>query len=133
MNIDITLYHNGYHGDLNETFLIGDVDENGKRLVSCAKKCLDTAIEACKPGLLYRDIGNIIQKVADAEGFSVVRTYCGHGINKVFHGPPTIPHYAGSRAVGTLKQGHIFTIEPMINEGRFFYFFRRLARRSLAG
>ncbi len=70
-----------------------------------------------KPGASYRDLGNCITKVAEADGFSVVRTYCGHGIGTLFHSSPSVPHYAHNKAVGIMKPGHIFTIEPMINEG----------------
>ena len=70
-----------------------------------------------RPGVKYRDIGKVIQKHATANGFSVVRTFCGHGINSSFHTNPTVPHYAGNRALGVMKAGHTFTIEPMINVG----------------
>ena len=76
------------------------------------------AIEECvKPGVKYREVGNIIQKHAQSEGFSVVRSYCGHGIHKLFHCAPNVPHYAKNKAVGVMKPGHAFTIEPMISEG----------------
>ena len=71
-----------------------------------------------KPGVKYRDVGNVIQKHAQSEGFSVVRSYCGHGIHKLFHCAPNVPHYAKNKAVGVMKQGHAFTIEPMINQGK---------------
>lgn len=70
-----------------------------------------------KPGTLYRDLGDCIQKIAEQDGFSVVRTYCGHGINSLFHAAPNVPHYAKNKAVGVMKAGHTFTIEPMISEG----------------
>lgn len=70
-----------------------------------------------KPGIRYRELGNIIQKHAQANGFSVVRSYCGHGIHKLFHTAPNVPHYAKNKAVGVMKPGHVFTIEPMICEG----------------
>ena len=66
---------------------------------------------------MYRNLGNTIQKVADADGFSVVKTYCGHGINSLFHSAPNVPHYAKNKAVGIMQPGHTFTIEPMISEG----------------
>jgi len=66
---------------------------------------------------MYREVGNVISKHAQGQGFSVVRSYCGHGIGKLFHCAPNVPHYAKNKAVGTMKPGHIFTIEPMINEG----------------
>ncbi|XP_071470624.1 methionine aminopeptidase 1 isoform X6 [Marmota flaviventris] len=117
MTMDITLYRNGYHGDLNETFFVGDVDEGARKLVQTTYECLMQAIDAVKPGVRYRELGNIIQKHAQANGFSVVRSYCGHGIHKLFHTAPNVPHYAKNKAVGVMKSGHVFTIEPMICEG----------------
>merc|ERR1712137_252950 len=117
VNIDITLYHNGFHGDLNATYFVGNVDEESKKLVRVARECLDKAIAACRPGTLYRDIGGIVSSHAQANGLSVVKTYCGHGIGRLFHTNPTVPHYAKNKAVGMMKPGHIFTIEPMINMG----------------
>ncbi|KAL4641625.1 methionine aminopeptidase 1 [Arapaima gigas] len=117
LNVDITVYRNGYHGDLNETFFVGDVDEGAKKLVQTTYECLMQAIDSVKPGVRYRELGNIIQKHAQANGFSVVRSYCGHGIHKLFHTAPNVPHYAKNKAVGVMKPGHVFTIEPMICEG----------------
>lgn len=117
VNVDITVYYNGYHGDLNETFFVGNVDERSKKLVRVSYECLDLAIKEVKPGVRYRDIGSVIQKHAQSNGFSVVRSYCGHGIHQLFHTSPSVPHYAKNKAVGIMKPGHCFTIEPMINEG----------------
>jgi len=111
------VYHRGFHGDLNETFLIGEVSPEAKKLVQATWECLQNAIKMVKPGVKYRDVGNVIQKHAQANGFSVVRSYCGHGINRLFHTAPSIPHYAKNKAVGVMKPGHSFTIEPMISEG----------------
>ncbi|KAJ3050079.1 Methionine aminopeptidase 1 [Rhizophlyctis rosea] len=119
VNLDISLYHDGFHSDLNETYCVGNVDEKGRKLVDVTRECLWKAIGLVKPGTLYRDVGEVIQKHAEANGFSVVRQYCGHGINKLFHPPPQIPHYKKNKAVGVMKPGHTFTIEPMICEGRF--------------
>ncbi|KAI3367911.1 hypothetical protein L3Q82_026741, partial [Scortum barcoo] len=117
LNVDITVYHNGFHGDLNETFYVGEVDEEAKKLVQTTYECLMQAIDSVKPGIRYRELGNIIQKHAQANGFSVVRSYCGHGIHRLFHTAPNVPHYAKNKAVGVMKPGHVFTIEPMICEG----------------
>lgn len=119
VNIDITLYHNGYHGDINEMFFVGEVDEEGKRLVKCAYECMMQSIEECaRPGKMYKNIGTVISRRADKDGFAVVREYCGHGIGMLFHTQPNVPHYAGNKAVGTIKANHIFTVEPMINIGK---------------
>ncbi|KAF7266901.1 hypothetical protein GWI33_019829 [Rhynchophorus ferrugineus] len=118
-NVDVTVYHRGFHGDLNETFFVGNVNDKVKNLVKVTHECLMKAIEIVKPGEKYREIGNVIQKHAQTHGFSVVRSYCGHGIHRLFHTAPNVPHYAKNRAVGVIKPGHCFTIEPMISVGTF--------------
>ena len=117
LNVDVTAYIYGYHGDLNETVLIGDVDDESKHLCMTAYKCLQRGIETVKPGARYRDIGEEVTKVATQRKCSVVKSYCGHGIGTLFHCAPNIPHYAKNKAVGSMKEGHVFTIEPMINAG----------------
>ncbi|XP_013139063.1 PREDICTED: methionine aminopeptidase 1 isoform X1 [Papilio polytes] len=116
-NVDVTVYHRGFHGDLNETFFVGTILESSRKLVQVTYECLEKAINIVKPGEKYREIGNVIQKHAQANGLSVVRSYCGHGIHRLFHTAPNVPHYAKNKAVGVMKPGHCFTIEPMINEG----------------
>ena len=120
LNIDVTLYHQGYHGDLNETYYVGDrarADPETVRVVETARECLEAAVALVKPGMLFRDPGTIIEKHARARCCTVVKTYCGHGINQLFHCAPSIPHYAKNKAVGTAKPGMCFTIEPMISLG----------------
>ncbi|KAL0934754.1 methionine aminopeptidase [Colletotrichum truncatum] len=122
LNIDVTLYFEGYHGDLNETYYVGDrakADPDAVRVVEAARDCLDAAIAAVKPGTLIREFGNIIEKIAKERNCSVIRTYCGHGINKLFHCPPNVPHYAKNKQVGECKPGMTFTIEPMIALGKY--------------
>uniref|UniRef100_A0A182JYB7 Methionine aminopeptidase n=1 Tax=Anopheles christyi TaxID=43041 RepID=A0A182JYB7_9DIPT len=116
-NVDVTVYHRGFHGDLNETFFVGNVKEQHKKLVQVTYEALMKAIDIVKPGERYREIGNVIQKHVHAHGFSVVKSYCGHGIHRLFHTAPNVPHYAKNSAVGVMKPGHCFTIEPMISEG----------------
>lgn len=117
-NIDVTVYHRGFHGDLNETILCGDkVAEEDRKLVQVTHECLMQAIQMVKPGVKYRDLGNVIQKHASANGFSVVKHFTGHGIHRLFHTAPNVPHYAKNKAIGVMKAGHTFTIEPMINAG----------------
>jgi len=116
-NVDVTVYHHGFHGDLNETFFVGNVSEKHKKLVQVTYDALCKAIEIVRPGEKYREIGNVIQKYVTPHGFSVVRSYCGHGIHRVFHTAPNVPHYAKNSAVGIMKAGNCFTIEPMISEG----------------
>ncbi|PBP27615.1 methionine aminopeptidase [Diplocarpon rosae] len=122
LNIDVTLYHGGYHGDLNETYYIGDkakADPDSVRVVEAARESLNEAIKAVKPGGLFREFGNIIEKYAKSKKCSVIRAYCGHGINDKFHCAPNIPHYAKNKAVGAAKEGMCFTIEPMIALGSY--------------
>ncbi|KAH9224339.1 peptidase M24, structural domain-containing protein [Leptodontidium sp. 2 PMI_412] len=122
LNIDVTLYHGGYHGDLNETYYIGDkakADPDNVRVVEAARESLNEAIKAVKPGGLFREYGNIIEKHCKSKKCSVIRTYCGHGINSLFHCSPNIPHYAKNKAVGAAKEGMCFTIEPMVALGTY--------------
>ncbi|XP_057980012.1 methionine aminopeptidase 1A isoform X2 [Malania oleifera] len=115
VNIDVTVYYKGVHGDLNETYFVGNVDEASRHLVRCTYECLEKAISIVKPGGRFREIGEVINRHALMSGFSVVRSYCGHGIGELFHCAPNIPHYARNKAVGVMKAGQTFTIEPMIN------------------
>jgi methionyl aminopeptidase len=117
VNLDVSIYYNGFHADLNETFFIGDCDEDSHRLVRTAYNALQEAAKMIRPGTLYRDLGNSIHAEAVKNNCSVVTTYCGHGVGQLFHGPPKIPHYRKSKAVGIMKPGHVFTVEPMINLG----------------
>jgi len=117
VNIDVTLYHKGFHGDLNETYYVGTPSSSSTRVVETARDCLNAAIELVKPGMLFRDPGNVIEPLAKARGCSIVRTYCGHGINQLFHCTPNVPHYSKNKAVGVAKKGMCFTIEPMVNLG----------------
>ncbi|KAI4527840.1 methionine aminopeptidase [Schizophyllum commune Tattone D] len=117
VNIDVSLYYDGMHGDLNATYPVGKIDEESEKLIRTTRQALDEAIKLCKPGVLFRDVGKVIEPIARQNGCSVVRTYTGHGINDLFHTAPNIPHYAKNKAVGTMKPGMVFTIEPMINLG----------------
>ena len=93
-NVDVTVYHNGFHGDLNETFFVGNVSDKHKKLVNVTYESLMKAIDIVRPGVKYREIGNVIQKHVSSHGYSVVRSYCGHGIHRLFHTSPSVPHYA---------------------------------------
>ncbi|KAI5809764.1 peptidase M24, structural domain-containing protein [Peziza echinospora] len=120
INIDVSVYHNGFHGDLNETYYVGSkalANPDAVLVVETARDCLNKAIEIVKPGMMFRDPGEVIQKLSNERGTSVVKTYCGHGVNRLFHCAPNVPHYAKNKAVGTAKPGMCFTIEPMINLG----------------
>ncbi|KAK6315301.1 hypothetical protein J4Q44_G00148300 [Coregonus suidteri] len=116
INIDVTVYLEGYHGDTSETFLIGCVDEVGQKLVETARKCRDEAITACKPGAPLCVIGNTISDIAHSNGFHVSPYFIGHGIGSYFHGHPEILHHANDNDM-TMDEGMSFTIEPILMEG----------------
>ncbi|MBD2194362.1 MULTISPECIES: type I methionyl aminopeptidase [Calothrix] len=117
INIDVTPILDGYHGDTSKTFLVGNPSPKAKKLVEVTEECLRLGIAEVKPGAKIGDIGAAIQEYAEAQGFSVVRDFVGHGISNIFHTAPDIPHY-GTRGKGKrLRPGMVFTIEPMINEG----------------
>lgn len=118
VNIDISVYLNGFHADLNETYIVGEQPcQESRDLVQAAYDSLMAAIAICKPETPYREIGNAVAGVVEPRGFSVVRSYVGHGCNTLFHCRPNVPHYKKNKAIGIMKPGHIFTIEPMINAG----------------
>lgn len=117
VDCDVSIYYNGYHGDANETYLCGNVDENSKELVRTTYEALMKSIEICKPGVKYSVPGNIISDVVEAKGFSVVKSYTGHGVGKLFHCAPFVPHNRNNNAKWKMEKGHVFTIEPMINMG----------------
>ena len=119
VNIDVTVIHEGWHGDTSQMFLVGKVAPHAKRLVDITKDCLFAGINQVKPGSKLGDIGFAIQELAEKNHYSVVRDYCGHGIGKTYHEEPQVMHY-GEKGQGLeLKEGMCFTIEPMINLGEY--------------
>ena len=119
VNVDITVYHKGVHSDLNETFAVGQISPEAKTLIKAAHDSLMHAISKCKPGLMYKQVGSEIQAFLDDTPYSIVRSYTGHGVGKLFHCPPIVSHYSGNKDVGIMEPGHMFTIEPMINVGNW--------------
>lgn len=119
INIDVTVIKDGYHGDTSKMFFVGQPSILAQRLVRVTQECLYKALAIVKPGCRLGDIGAIIQKHAEANRFSVVREYCGHGIGTVFHEEPQILHYGKAGTGMELVAGMIFTIEPMINAGTY--------------
>lgn len=117
LNLDVSSFLNGFHGDLNETVFVGRPDEDSVRLVHTAYSCLMVGIAAVAPKNLYRSIGDEISARAAKSNLSVVRTYNGHGVGHLFHTAPNICHYANNVSRGMMLPGHVFTIEPMINLG----------------
>lgn len=119
INIDVTVIKDSYHGDTSKMFLIGTASDAAKRVVSVARECLFLGIDCVKPGVHIGDIGYAIQRHAEQQGYSVVRDYCGHGIGRVFHEEPQILHFGTPGTGLVLLPGMTFTIEPMINTGRY--------------
>lgn len=117
INLDITVIKDGYHGDTSAMFHVGAATPHNKKLVDITQQCLYEAIALVKPGTTLGDIGAHIQKLAESHHYSVVREYCGHGIGKGFHEEPQVLHYGRAGTGLELKEGMIFTIEPMINLG----------------
>ena len=117
VNVDVTVFVDGVHGDTSATFLVGRVDQHSKRLVRVTRECLDHAIATVRPGAPVSDIGRAIESHATANGFFVVRTFVGHGIGEVFHSAPQVPHYYDPAARTIIEPGMTFTIEPMITMG----------------
>jgi methionyl aminopeptidase len=119
VNIDITAYIDGVHGDTNATFLAGDVDEETRLLVERTEESLRRAIKAVKPGRQVNVIGRVIESYAKRFGYGVVRDFTGHGIGTAFHSGLIIPHYDSEHYDTTIEKGMTFTIEPMLCLGTF--------------
>lgn len=117
VNVDVTTYFKGYHGDNSKTYLVGKVSRAARELVKTAEEALWVGIEEAKKHTTIGDIGHAIQKFVEARGYSVVREYCGHGIGKNFHEDPHVTHYGRPGTGAAVKPGMVFTIEPMINLG----------------
>ncbi|WP_422101823.1 type I methionyl aminopeptidase [Vreelandella sp.] len=118
VNVDITLEKNGFIADSSKTYLVGDVTPNARRLVATTYEAMWRGIHAVKPGATLGDVGHAIAHHAERHGFSVVREYCGHGIGREMHEEPQVLHYGKQGKGLTLKEGMVFTIEPMINMGK---------------
>ena len=118
LNIDVAVIKNGYHGDTSRMYFVGKPPVLAQRLTETCKNAMWRAIEVVRPGARLGDIGHAIQSLAESEGFSVVREYCGHGIGRVYHEDPQILHYGEPGTGLELTAGMVFTIEPMINAGK---------------
>ena len=117
VNVDVTALKDGWHGDTSRTFEIGEVSVKAKKLVKTTYDALMKSIQIIKENIHLGDIGAIIQNHVEAEGFSVVQDFCGHGIGQEFHKEPNVLHYGKKGTGQKIKAGMIFTIEPMINFG----------------
>ena len=119
LNVDVTAIINGYYGDTSRMFCIGNTSVKLNNLIEATYEAMMKAIKILKPGVKLGDIGNEIQSHVEEKGFSVVKDFCGHGIGANFHEPPNILHYGSKNTGIELKPGMTFTIEPMINAGKF--------------
>ncbi|MYS24646.1 methionine aminopeptidase, type I [Streptomyces sp. DvalAA-14] len=121
VNLDVTAFIHGVHGDCNATYLVGDVAEESRLLVERTRESLDRAIKAVRPGRQINVIGRVIESYAKRFGYGVVRDFTGHGINTSFHSGLIIPHYDDPRATTVMRPGMTFTIEPMLTLGTHEY------------
>jgi len=120
LNIDVTVIVDGWHGDTSRMYEVGVVEAPSRRLIMDTRTALKEAIALVKPGVFLGDIGAFIEDFALKRGYSVVKDYCGHGIGREFHCPPSVVHF-GRKGTGLkLEKGMIFTIEPMLNVGKEF-------------
>ena len=119
VNVDVTAVKDGWHGDTSRMFTVGECSIKAKKLIKTTYTAMMKAIETIKANVKIGNIGYTIQKRVEAEGFSVVRDFCGHGIGKKFHESPNVLHYGEKNSGQELKEGMIFTVEPMINSGKF--------------
>lgn len=118
LNIDVTVIKDGYFGDNSKMFIVGETSIRSKKLVEAAQEALYVGLRAVRPGVRLNEVGRLIQQYTEAQGFSVVREYCGHGIGTEFHCEPQVLHYYADDGGLVLQEGMVFTIEPMINAGK---------------
>jgi len=116
LNIDVTVYLDGYHGDCSDTFKVGQVDKHADNLINVTRECLEEGIKACGPGKWWRGIGHAVQKHAKKNRCTTIPLFLGHGIGDFFHGPPDIYHCLNNYP-GQMKPGMVFTVEPVVSEG----------------
>lgn len=119
LNIDVAVIKDGWYGDTSRMYFVGEPSPKARHLVETAYEAMWAGIRVVRPGATLGDVGHAIQKLAEGEGFSVGRDYCGHGIGKVYHDKPAVLHYGRPGQGLVLRPGMIFTIEPMLNAGKF--------------
>ena len=120
VNLDITVIKDGYHGDTSKMFFVGEPSVLARRLVAVTREAMLRGIAAVQPGATLGDLGHAIQQYVEAQGYSVVREYCGHGIGRDFHEDPQVLHYGNPGEGMALSPGMCFTVEPMVNAGKRF-------------
>ena len=119
INIDVTVIVDGWHGDTSRMFFVGNVGVKGKRIVDITYDSMIKGMEVVRPGATFGDIGHAIQTYAESKHCTVVRDFCGHGLGRIFHAAPNVLHFGKPGQGPELKEGMFFTIEPMINAGRY--------------
>lgn len=117
INIDVTCLLNGYHGDTSRTYAVGAVSKEAKQLMDVTERAMDDGIAAAVPGGYFGDIGEAIQSLVDEFGYGIVREFCGHGIGRGFHEDPHVLHYRSRSRGDRIREGMVFTVEPMLNLG----------------
>lgn len=118
INVDVTTIKDGYHGDASRMYAVGNISQKAERLIRVAKECMFKGIEQVRPGAYTGDIGHAIEEHAKKNRYSIVKEFSGHGIGKVFHEEPWIYSYGTPSTGDVLQQGMVFTVEPVINEGK---------------
>jgi methionyl aminopeptidase len=118
VNIDVTIIKDGFHGDTSKMFVVGEASIKAVRLIRITQECLYLGIQQVRPGARFGDIGHAIQRHAESAGYSVVQEFCGHGIGRGFHEDPQVLHYGKAGDGDLMRAGMVFTIEPMINQGK---------------
>ena len=118
-NIDVTMYYEGWHGDSSRMFGVGEVAPRARRLIDVTYEALERGLAAVRPGATTGDIGHAIQTYVESMRCSIVRDFCGHGLGRVFHDAPNILHYGQPGTGEVLREGMFFTIEPMVNLGKW--------------
>lgn len=118
INIDVTCLLGGYHGDTSATFAVGTISPDAKKLMQVTEHAMEDGIVAAVPGAYFGDIGNAIQELADEFGYGIVREFCGHGIGRGFHEEPNVLHYRSRDRGERIREGMVFTVEPMLNMGK---------------
>ncbi len=119
MNLDVTVIVDGWHGDTSRMFSIGKAGIRAEKLINVTYEAMMRGIEVVRPGATLGDVGHAIQSFVEKNGFSVVRDFCGHGLGKIFHMPPSVVHFGKAGHGVELKEGMFFTIEPMVNAGKY--------------
>ena len=119
LNIDVTVIVDGWHGDTSRMFAVGKIGVRAEKLINVTFEAMMRGIEIVRPGATLGDVGHAIQSFVERNGFSVVRDFCGHGVGKTFHMAPTVLHYGKPGTGIELKEGMFFTIEPMVNAGKY--------------